>query len=302
MAASKLSMKQLQALEAVARTGSFTRAAKALGVSQPSVSNLVYSVERQYRCRLFRRSGQSAEPTETLVAVRSHIKALLSLAETIDRQLAEGRDLQSGRLQIGYTTYQLAIPIVSDFVQRHPGIEINARAMATHDLLPMLFSGSLDAGFITATEIPAGLQGIAIAPARIGLVVPTGHGLAGRERVGWDEVAGLKLIQRETTSGTRRIFEAAARLKNVPLTTVLGLGSWGSIVSLVRSGVGGGVGFERECAGDPELIFVPVADPNLRATHFLVSLPEMRGTAAVSHFFAMAEARSAVQEALMTER
>ena len=292
MSKAPISLKQLQALEAVARCGSFTRAAKALGVSQPTVSNLIYSIERRYRCRLFERHGQSVTPTETLEAVRGSIKAMLSLSDSIDRQLSEGRELQSGRLQIGYTTYQLAIPIVSDFVRRHPRIEINARSLATHDLLPLLFAGALDVGFITAGEMPAGLEGIEIAPARIGLVLPAGHPLAQRPAIVWGDLAGLKLIQRESSSGTRRIFEAAARLKNARLETVLGLGSWGSIVSLIRSGVGVGVGFEREAAGELDLVFAPIDDPNLQAHHFLACLPEMRRTAAVERFFAIAEARS----------
>ena len=287
----RISLKQLQALEAVARLGSFTQAARELGVSQPTVSNLVYALEQQYKCRLLDRSGAEVRPTPMFADIRGHVKAIIALQDVLDRHLSEGRDLQSGRFRIGYSTYQLAMPIVADFVQAHPGVEVTARALATNDLLPILFNGEFDVGFITSKEMPAGLEGMEIAPARIGLVMQADHPLARRGTLDWPEVATLELIQREPSSGTRRVFEAAARVANVRLTTKLGLGSWGSILALVKSGVGVGVGFASEFTAEDGLAFLPIEDRNLYATHFLVCLPAMRHTSAVERFFELAAQR-----------
>ncbi|MCT4555181.1 MAG: LysR substrate-binding domain-containing protein [Pelagimonas sp.] len=284
----KISMKQLQALEAVARLGSFTVAAKELGVSQPTVSNLIYALEKQYECRLLDRSGAEIRPTPIFAAIRGHAKAIMAHQDALHRHLTEGRDLNSGMLRVGYTTYQLAMPVLADFVRSHPGVELTARSLATNDLLPILFNGEFDAGFITSIDVPSGLEGVAIAPAQIGLVVPENHALAGRDSVNWSDVAGLELIQREPSSGTRRVFEAAANLARVPIRTRLGLGSWGSILALVRSGVGVGVCFATEYAQEPDLRFLPINDSNLSATHFLVCLPAMRHTAAVARLFDLA--------------
>ncbi|WP_083445412.1 LysR family transcriptional regulator [Ruegeria sp. 6PALISEP08] len=68
---SKISLKQLQALKAVTRLGSFTLAAKDLSVSQPTVSNLVVSLEQQYQCRLLDRSGTTVTPTPLLNTIRT---------------------------------------------------------------------------------------------------------------------------------------------------------------------------------------------------------------------------------------
>lgn len=284
----KISMKQLQALEAVARLGSFTQAAKELGVSQPTVSNLIYSLEKHYKCRLLDRSGADIRPTRILSDIRGQVKAILALNDALDSHLSSGRDLQTGSFTIGYTTYQLAMPIVSAFVHAYPGINVTARAMASFDLLPLLHAGEFDTGFITSLEIPAGLDGIEIAPARIGIVVPSDHALADQAEIGWKEVSGLDLIQREPSSGTRQVFESAAKIANVSLNTKLGLGSWGSIVALVRSGVGVGVAFEAEFAAEADLKFLPVKDKNLQARHYLVCLSAMRQTSIVKAFFDLA--------------
>lgn len=285
----KISFKQLQALEAVARLGSFTLAAKELGVSQPTVSNLVYSLEQQYQCRLLDRTGTTISPTAALDEVRADIRALIALGNSIASQLSSGQDLLTGKFQIGYSTYQIAMPPIAEFVRAHPGVDVTARALASHDLLPLLYAGDFDVGFVTAKELPPDLEGIKIAETRIGLVVPDAHPLAKAGTAAWEDAANLKLIQREPSSSTRQIFEAAARLAQTSLTTILGLGSWGSIRTLVKSGAGIGVAFAQECQDEPGVSFVPIKDNNLTAHHFLACLPAMRGTAAVDRFFRIAD-------------
>ena len=286
---SKISLKQLQALEAVVRVGSFTQAAKELGVSQPTVSNLVYSLEQLYQCRLLDRSGSLIRPTPLLSKVRGDIKALLALRDTIDHHLSSERDLHSGKFQIGYTTYQIAMPLISKFIKEFPAIEVTARALASFDLLPLLYAGEFDVGLITAKELPSDLAGVKVAETRIGLVVPDDHPLADVGMATWEDVEQLNLIQREPTSSTRKIFESAAQLSRANLTTSLGLGSWGSIRTLINTGVGVGVALEQECDAGSKIRFVPVQDNNLIAFHFLACLPAMRKTAAVDRFFRIAE-------------
>ncbi|WP_170755098.1 LysR substrate-binding domain-containing protein [Ruegeria lacuscaerulensis] len=288
---SKISLKQLQALESVVRLGSFTLAAKELGVSQPTVSNLVNSLEQHYQCRLLDRSGSVISSTPLLNSIRGDIKALIALRNDIDDRLTEARNLHSGTFQIGYSTYQIAMPFISEFVRAFPAVDVTARALASHDLLPLLYTGEFDVGLITAKELPPDLSGKEISETRIGLVVPKDHALADNGPVSWAEVAPLKLIQREPSSSTRQIFDAAAQVARVKLTTILGLGSWGSIRTLVTTGVGVGVAFGQECQNETGLAFVPVADKNLTARHFLACLPAMRHTSAVSNFFRIAEGK-----------
>ncbi|MBO9410946.1 MULTISPECIES: LysR substrate-binding domain-containing protein [unclassified Ruegeria] len=288
---SKISLKQLQALESVVRLGSFTLAAKELGVSQPTVSNLVNSLEQHYQCRLLDRSGSVISSTPLLNSIRGDIKALIALRNDIDDRLTAARNLHSGTFQIGYSTYQIAMPFISEFVRAFPAVDVTARALASHDLLPLLYTGEFDVGLITAKELPSDLSGKEISETRIGLVVPKDHALADNGPVSWAEVASLKLIQREPSSSTRQIFDAAAQVARVKLTTILGLGSWGSIRTLVTTGVGVGVAFAQECQNEPGVAFVPVADKNLTARHFLACLPAMRHTSAVSNFFRIAEGK-----------
>ncbi|PIE09569.1 MAG: LysR family transcriptional regulator [Rhodobacterales bacterium] len=287
----QISLKQLQAVELVVRHGGYTAGAQALGVSQPTVSNLVLAAESHFSCKLVEKEGARVKGTPLYDAIRGQVVALLALSAEIEDTLAGHRDLKQTTLRLGYTTYQIAIPYVAEFAQIHPGVDLEARAMATHDLLPLIRSGELDLGFVTALECPEGLFGTLVTPNQIGVVLPQSHPLAAKSALNWSDIAGEKLLQREHSSGTRRLFEAAARIAQADVTTILGLGSWGSIAALVRGGAGLGIALEAECGQEPDLLFRPIRDRNLRANHYLVTLPAMKHVAPVRAMFDRVEAR-----------
>lgn len=282
-------MKQLQALEAVARYGSFTLAAKHLRISQPSVSSLINGLERQFKCKMFYRTGNTVEPTALLEEVLGKVNAIVRLRDELEQQLTLKKDLNVGRLNVGYTTYQVAMPILADFANQFPGVEVTARAMATNDLMPLLGTGDFDIAFVSGNQPPAELHAVPIAPTRIGIIVPEDHALVGKSDLSWSDIEGLKLLQREPSSATRRTFDSAAKIAGAYPDTLMSLGSWGSIMALVRSGLGVGVGFQREFTDEAGLVFLPINDRNLHITQYLVCLPAMQETSTVAEFLRIAE-------------
>jgi DNA-binding transcriptional LysR family regulator len=281
---STLSLVQLRALEAVVRTGSFSAAAKEIGVSQPSISNHVQGLESRFKTRLLAKSGYSVSATPALEGLLPRIRAVLSLVGDLETELSHQRALASGELRIGYSTYQLAIPRISGFMASHPDIAIEARALATQDILELFDKGDIDIGFITGREIPAGLDGELLVKTRIVIAAPPDHPLTGKDRVTWQDVASLPLVQREGSSGTRKIFEAAATVAGVRPKTVLALGSWGSIATLIRSGVGVGIAMEAEITDRDGCVAIGIDDPSLFANHYVVWQKDMAKVAAVEAF------------------
>lgn len=285
----KLSLGQMRAIEAVARLGSFSAAAKDIGVSQPSVSTHVQSVESHFGVRLFLRDGHTTTTTPMLETILPSIRSILSITEDVEAQLSNRRALESGHLRIGYSTYQIAVPYMTRFMRDYPGVQIEARAMASHDLLPQLENGELDVCFITAREMPSHLIGQQILLSKLVLAVPPDHPFAARGKITWADVHDQPLIQREKSSGTRRIFEAAAKLAQARLNTILSVGSWGTISALVKSGLGLGVAMDSEILPSDGLVAVEIDDRALTANHYAVCLPEMRNVAAVKRFLELTE-------------
>jgi len=279
-----LTLAQLRALEAVVRLGSFSAAAKDLGISQPSVSNHVIAAEAFSKASLVTRDGKTARATAELEAVLPQLRAIFSLCNDVERRFGGIRAVATGRLSIGYSTYQIAMRVLTGFMKAYPGIEVEARAMASGDVLDGMEAGALDVGFVTARELPSGCAGFELVSTPIVLVVRPDHVLARKGRASWAEIADLDLIQREGSSGTRHLFEGAARLAGVSLRTRLALGSWGSIVSMVRDGVGVGVAMAAELDDADGLVAVRIADDRLAASHFVVCQAPMAGVSAVSAF------------------
>ncbi|TCP63003.1 DNA-binding transcriptional LysR family regulator [Rhodovulum bhavnagarense] len=208
------------------------------------------------------------------------------LCADLERELVAARDLAIVTLRICHSTYQLAIPVIGRFMQAQPGTEIEARAKASADVLSGIEAGRLDIGFITAREVPDGMQGMKLVKTPVVLVARPDHPLAIKGHADWSEIAQFSLIQREKGSGTRQIFERAANLAQIEPDTVLALGPWRSIVTMVRAGIGLGVAFAAELSATDELVPVRIADGRLIARHFVVCQKHMAHVAVVEAFLA----------------
>ncbi len=279
-----LSLSQLRALEAVVRRGSFSAAAKEIGVSQPSISNHVHGLENRFKTRLIAKSGYSVSATPALEALLPKIRAILALTSDLESELLHQKQLGAGELRIGYSTYQLAIPRISAFMARHPEISIEARALATSDILDLFDNGDIDIGFVTGREIPAGLEGELLVQTRIVIAARADHPLASKGVVSWKDLETLSLLQRESSSGTRKMFEAAAIVAGIKPKTILALGSWGSIATLIRSGIGVGIAMEAEITDRDGCVAIPIDSPSLIANHYVVWQKDMAGVAAIEAF------------------
>ena len=284
----RLSLSQLRAIEAVASRRNFSDAAGFLGVSQPSVSNHVTAVESRYGVQLFERRGHQAMQSRELERVLPKLRTILTLVEELEGEFEGRRALETGRLRVGYSTYQVAVPILTRFMQNYPKVQVEARAMASADLVTSLEAGELDVACITAREVPGQLSGIWLRDMKIVLGVPEDHPFATRGRIPLRDLVGQPLIQREVSSNTRKLLEARAALARAPLTTILAVGSWGSIVEMVRAGVGIGVGLDVEVEGVPGIVPVEIEDNALSAAQFLVHMPERRMVSSVQAFLATA--------------
>jgi LysR family transcriptional regulator, hydrogen peroxide-inducible genes activator len=143
---------QLRYFCAVARTGSFTKAALREGVAQPSLSQQILRLEQDLGSKLFDRLGRGVKLTE-------FGRALLPQATEILRQLNSARASMEnlrlgvvGRLAIGciptITPYFLA-PHLGKFVQKYPEVELRLMEDITPNLVDLLQSGEIDVAVVS---------------------------------------------------------------------------------------------------------------------------------------------------------
>ena len=154
-----LELRHLAALDAVAREGSFGRAAVSLGYTQSAISQQIAALERIAGVRLVERPGgpRPVSLTEAGELLRTHANAIvarLSAAKADMAALAEG---EAGTLRVGIFQ-SVGARLLPDLLRRYkaawPRVSVQVReAVSTHDLLPLVESGELDLAFC---ELPVG--------------------------------------------------------------------------------------------------------------------------------------------------
>jgi len=290
-----LTLAQLRVLEALVRAGHVSGAAAALKITQPSVSKHLATIEARSRQTLFVRAGRRLTPTALTESLLPRIRTLLALADEVDAMLADGEGLRAGTLRVGYSTHQFVMHILGAFMDAHRGIRIEARCMASFDLLAQLRGGGLDAAFVTMPGAEADLDILELRREALVLMVGPDHPLAGRDSLPLRDLAGLPLVQREASSGTRRTLEAVAVGAGVTLTPAMSLGSWEPLRGAVLAGIGAGVAMAGEVRGDPDLRAVPIltgAGRPLEVGHYLVCPAGARRLAAIAALFEVSGARA----------
>lgn len=235
---------QLRALREVARTGSFTRAAEALYVGQPAVSQHVAALERALGVPLVYRAGRGVRLTEAGRLVADYAERIFRLTEQMQAGLDGLKGLTAGRLVIGagQTPGDYILPaVLGEFRRRHPGVSVELEIAGTRRVVEWLLRHVYDLGFIgDLVEHPD----LAIEPFvedRVVLFTAADHPLAHAAVVTLADIVGAGLIVREPGSATRATGERALRAAGVEPREVMELGSNESVKQAVLAGLGVGM-------------------------------------------------------------
>src|SRR5262249_27348128 len=133
-----LNLHLLRLFAAVARTGSFSRAAEVLHISQPAISKGVRDFELQVGCRLLDRTPKGVRPTAEGRALAHHAEALFAAERAAEDELQALRGLDSGSLRIGASTTIATYMIpayLGIFHRAYPGIDLHLVSANTSDIV-----------------------------------------------------------------------------------------------------------------------------------------------------------------------
>ena len=141
---------EMKYIYAIYEHGSFSKAAEALYLTQPALSTSVQKVEARIGMPLFDRTHKPLELTD---AGRLYIKKyyqIRDLERELEEQLGDISSLQTGSLRIGGTHYFHSVilpPVLSEFIHRYPGVQLELKEAASDVLLEMLYEHDIDLTF-----------------------------------------------------------------------------------------------------------------------------------------------------------
>jgi LysR family hydrogen peroxide-inducible transcriptional activator len=232
---------QLRYFCAVARHGTFTRAAEAEHVSQPSLSQQVLKLEAELGARLFDRLPRSAKLTV-------FGKAFLPKAERILRELqaakTELRDMtaeEKGEVVVGVIptiAAYLLPPLLSKFTTRHPLIAIKVIEDITPALLQRLHEGTIDMAVVALPIAGSEFTSVELLEEKFYAVLPHKHHLASRASL---SLADLNrepfLLLKEGHCFRENLIAACHKVRMSP-RIVFESGQFATILAMVSAGMG----------------------------------------------------------------
>ena len=238
-----MTLDQLRIFVAVAERCHVTRAAEALNMAQSAVSGAVAALEGRHGAKLFHRVGRNIALTEAGTLFLVEARAVLARSEAAERVLAD-----LGGLKRGTLTVQASQTIASYWLPRHlvafrrayPGVEVRLRIGNTAEVAKAIHDGAADLGFVEGIIEDTALVTEEIARDQLVIVVAPGHPWADGRPVEPDLLPESEWVLREPGSGTRSIFEAAARAAGVldRLPVALELPSNEAVRGAVEAGMG----------------------------------------------------------------
>ncbi|EFM09556.1 transcriptional regulator, LysR family [Paenibacillus curdlanolyticus YK9] len=229
-----------------ARTGSLSKAAEELYITQPAVTHAIKQLEGQLACRLFFRTSKGVKLTEEGDVLMRHVEQAFHLIQSGERSLADRNALLEGNMRIGASDtlckYYL-LPRLREFHERYPGIQFQVTNRTTPETVQLLKEGKIDFGIVNlplddrrlhireSTE----LEDVFVArPDMAETVLAT----TDRKGVSWAQLAEYPLLMLERGSRTRMYVDTVAAAHGVMLKPSMELGSLDLLCEFARTGLG----------------------------------------------------------------
>ena len=280
---------QLRAFHQVALSGGFSKAALALNLTQPAISDQVRKLEEEYDVALFSRRHRQIvlTPAGQRLLVVTH-RLFGAEGEALEL-LQEERSLRTGSLRIVADSVHHVLDVLTAFRARHPGIRVSIAQGNTGSIVETLIGYDAEIGVLgeLADERPFEVLPLNVSP--IIAFAAKGHPAAALPALALQELANWPLVMRERGSRTRQLLEQRAAEQGVALGYAVEAEGREAVRAIVAAG--GGIGFVS--AGefgedDPRLVRIPLDGPPLLMHEKLICLHERRNSKAIQAFFALA--------------
>lgn len=226
-------------------SGSITKAAAALHVAQPALSQQVSALEADLKQRLLIRSKQGVEPTAAGHTLYRHAQTILRLVEQARNDVAASGAAPSGRVSIAIAPYSMASSltprIISEVSRRYPDIVLHVTEIYGGVLSEAIKNGRLDMALIYEPGPIRGVQFTTLIVEDLYLIVNSRRELpvpGDAKSVTLEEVSTLGLFLPEQIHTLRQVVQAGIENKGLKLKLVGEVESVPSLTRLLRTDLG----------------------------------------------------------------
>lgn len=239
-----MQIKQIEAFVLVAETGSFTKAARIMFMTQPAISFQIKALEQELGVPLLERSEKRVFLTDVGKVLYDESKEILGHYQKVLSHIADVKGLSTGNLSIGASTIpgEYIIPkAMGSFKERFPGIDMTLKIGSSQRVFELLLEREIQLGITGSCPDNPGLSAEKFLVDYIVPIISPSNLLAERPDLTLIDFLNEPLIMREEGSGTRAAIEraiASGGLLTLGGKTRMELGSTRSIITAVEANLG----------------------------------------------------------------
>jgi len=281
--------KQLKIFSALVESGSFSRVATALNLSQPTISFQINGLEKEIGARLFERSTKRLRLTAEGKLLYEYAKRILALEGKIKEEINSCRGLKKGELGIGASNIPgvyILPELLGGFKKKYPGIKIDLKIMDTQQILAQVLENKVDLGVVGSMTKDPRLAFERFCKDELVLIASNKSQLAKKGYISIKELKEMPFILREQGSGTREVIRENLVKKDIrllDLSVEMQLGNNEAVKKAVAAGLG--VSFVSEFSIGQELKLgllkiIPVENFSIHRFFYIVRYSDNLSSAA----------------------
>ena len=236
-----LTFSRVRALNAVLDEGSYSAAARALGMSQPAISQAVQDIERDFGVKLFRRRGRLLAPTDLCLEISDMVAGLQRLENDIVHVLQRGEKVESGVLRVGLGSLMPGMAIIGTFQRRFPNIQVEVEYAIYAEIIDAVLDHRVDIGILPDLPKDGRFHWRKCMTQDVVALVPPEHRLASATSISFTQLVDEKLIFQKRGSATQRVVDEAFRRIGADPRPLLYLETGSEVFEAVANGLG--IGF-----------------------------------------------------------
>ncbi len=192
-----MDIRHLQAISEIVNHNSFTKAAEALHVTQPTISKMIKSLEQEMNIEIFARAGKQVKLTDAGETIFKHAGPILQLFDLLVTEINDLIHLNKGSIRLGIPPMvgSSFFPfIIKRFQERYPGIALQMEEDGALKIEERLAEGALDVGVMLLPIDREEFDWFPIVEDRLNVLLHPAHRLASRKQIELAELKGEQFI------------------------------------------------------------------------------------------------------------
>ncbi len=283
----RVNHQHLRSFHVVAQEGSISRAARRLGVAQPTLSQQIRALEIRHRVALFDGRKQPLQLTEAGRRLHALTGRLFAISDEVETMMNAGIEGKLSMIRLGSDSPVYAARLVAKFAEHNPDGPMSVRIGNAAEVVQWLRDGHIDAAIGSDPPGDNALDYLPLYHDRLAAAAPAMHPLAANARVMIEDLAEESLLLREATSRTRLSIERLIEVTGLTPRRVIEFHTREAIREAIALGLGVSLFYSSECPPDPRIAYRPVdaSVPMPTFMGYLLCIADKRRTVAMRALF-----------------